>query len=118
MADYEAPHLQWPLRLEPDGSLAAVEQDTLEDVEQCVHVLLRTERGSRPLAPAVGVEDPTFDNVIDPGRLSALLEEQEDRARVTVTVDGPDETGEVTVRVSVALRDDPSDDAEYGDAEV
>lgn len=107
----EIPHLAFPLRLAADG-LAVVEQDELDDVRQCVHVLLRTPLGARPLAPDVGVEDPTFSTGIDPEALTAQIEEQEDRARVTITASGPDETGEQNVTIAVAVAGAGDDEPE------
>lgn len=101
----DVPHLGFPLRLGADGDLACVEQDSYEDVRSCVHVLLRTPRGVRPLAPQVGVEDPTFHGV-DADELAAELEAQEDRARVVVTAASVDASGEQQVTVEVGLADD------------
>ncbi len=103
MAYPEVPHLKWPLEL-AGGMLLAVEQDTIDDVEQCVHVLLSTPLGSRPLAPEVGAPDPTFVGA-DAAEMSSRLTDPdfgEPRADVAVTVDGagPDQT--VSVQVSLA----------------
>lgn len=105
----EVPHIAFPLRRDPDG-LAQVEQDELDDVRQCVHVLLLTPRGSRPLAPDIGVEDPTFADEIDTELLETQLEEMEDRARVTITSTGPDATGEQQLEITVDLASNPSTD--------
>jgi hypothetical protein len=72
-------------------------------------VLLATAPGVRPLAPDVGIDDPTFTDV-DPDLLAATIEAQEDRAAITVTVAPIDETGERELQVQVALTedDDPS----------
>jgi phage baseplate assembly protein W len=101
MAD--VPHLQWPLRIH-DGRLQVVEQDTIEDVRQCVHALLVTPRGARPLAPELGIDDPTFIGV-DPERLAADLQDAEPRAIVTVELAGPDQHGQQQVPVHVELAD-------------
>lgn len=109
MSDIEIPHIAFPLRQAPaadGGGLVEVEQDTIDDVRQCVHVLLRTPLGVRPLAPQVGVEDPTFTRV-DGDVLAATLEDQEDRAAVTVTASPVDATGEQQIEVLVALADEP-----------
>ena len=110
----EIPHLRWPLRI-ADGQLQLVEQDTLEDVRQCVHLLLRTPLGARPLAPEVGIEDPTFTAGVDADVLAGRLEEMEDRARITVDTTGVDEHGRQRVRVYVALAED---DAQQEEAEA
>lgn len=108
----DIPHLAYPLRLAPDGTFAVVEQDGIDDVRQCVHVLLRTPLGARPLAPQIGVEDPTFTSGVDPDELQQTLEEQEDRATVTVTTTPVDPTGEQQITVEVALADDPDNPPE------
>src|SRR5690606_19293544 len=91
MADPEIPHLAFPLRL-VNGQLAQVEQGSIEDVHGCVIALIHTPLGARPLAPDVGVPDPTFTAGVDPDELTGRLERDEPRARVTVTSEptGPD----------------------------
>lgn len=108
----DIPHLVWPLRLAASGQLADVEQDSLDDVRQAVRVLRSTPLGVRPLAPDIGLEDPTFASRVDPDLLTAVLEEQEDRARLTITAADIDETGEQIVTVHVALAADPEPDDE------
>ena len=52
--------LSHPFRLEVDGSIAVVDQDTeTADAEQLA-VLVLTVTGERPLVPSFGVPDPTF----------------------------------------------------------
>jgi phage baseplate assembly protein W len=110
MADYpEIPHLAFPLRLE-GGTFGVVEQDTIEDVRQSIFVLLHTPLGIRPLAPGIGVEDPTFEAGVDEHALSAVLEEQEPRAAVTVTSAPVDGTGELVLEVNVALAGEGNDE--------
>lgn len=95
-------HLQWPFELAGDGTFATVEQDTLEDVQQCIRVLVQTPLGARPLAPEIGVDDPTFAGV-NGDDLQVTLEEQEPRATVDVTVAAPDKHGEQTVELRVEV---------------
>jgi hypothetical protein len=52
-------HLAFPFRLE-NGALATVEQDTVEEVTQNVHVLALTPVGFFEHDPEIGVEDPLF----------------------------------------------------------
>ena len=100
--DGRVPHLRLPLRL-TGMALASVEQDTLQDVHQCVDVVRRTLPGERLLAPMVGVEDPTFIGG-DPAAIRGVLEEWEPRARVSVTKT-PDPSGvHETIEITVALR--------------
>jgi hypothetical protein len=96
------PQFAYPMRLGPDGDFLTIPQDSLQEVQQSVYVLMRTPLGVRPLAPAIGMEDPTFTEP-DPDVLAATLEDQEDRADVTVTVGTVDDTGELAIQVEVAL---------------
>ncbi len=56
----DVPHLKFPLVLLPDGRLGQVEQDSAEDVVQCVRVILRTPRGWREDIPDMGLPNPAF----------------------------------------------------------
>lgn len=108
--DITVPHLAFPLRQAADGGLAVVEQDTIDDVRQCVHVLLRTPIGARPLAPAVGVDDPTFSSGVDGDELAARLEDQEPRATVSVSASVVDDTGGQEIEIDVALAGETDDE--------
>lgn len=54
------PKLKVPLRMGVHG-LATVEQDSVEDVAQCVYMLLATPRGSRLEEIDYGVEEVIWD---------------------------------------------------------
>lgn len=101
MADI-IPHLAWPLRL-AGTRLAQVEQDSLEDVRQNVHAYLTTPKGARPLSPDFGIEDPAFGPGLNAARLAADIMAAEDRATITVSVSGPDATGDQQVNVYLDL---------------
>lgn len=98
----DAPHFRWPLRL-AGGSFQMVEQDTLDDVVQCVHVLLRTPFGWRPLAPEVGLHDPLWRDRFALDQLAAGLAEWEPRADIAFAASQPTPEGEQTVTVNVEL---------------
>jgi len=102
-------HLAWPFRLTAAGRFAAVEEDTLDDVAQCVRILQRTPLGARPLAPLVGLPDPTFTTGVDPVDVARRLETDEPRALVTVTADPVTSGGRQAVRIRVDLADDAQD---------
>lgn len=55
------PHFDVPMRIF-NGRYAVVEQDSVDDVANCVEVLLATHFGQRPEAPDFGVPDLTFKN--------------------------------------------------------
>lgn len=106
----DTPHIAYPFRLVA-GTLSLVEQDSQADIEQCVHLLMRTRPGARPLTPEIGIEDPTFTAGPDADEITQYLAEYEDRARCTVTVETNGATR--TVRISVT----PAEDAEPTDME-
>lgn len=96
--------ITWPLSL-AGGRLVTHEQDSLTDVAQCVHILTRTPLGARPLAPEIGLEDPTGSGADEQDL--ALLEEWEPRARLQAQVTASDDGTRQVRRISVSL-DDPS----------
>jgi phage baseplate assembly protein W len=81
------PHLDWPVRVDSSGHLAANEQDSIDDIATCVAISLLTPPGWRDDEPEFGSR-PDF--VLLPVNLSNL---QSDIAR-----DEP--------RAQLALRDD------------
>lgn len=53
--------LAFPFRLGRDGSVATVQQETIEGHSQQVAAYLLTNVGERPLVPGFGIVDPTFE---------------------------------------------------------
>lgn len=110
MARPDRPHLAYPLQLTDGGYLKVYEQDTLEDVRNCVSVLMRTPIGARSLAPLVGVPDPTFTRGVNGPVLKRILEHPENgepRADVTVRALDPLPNGQQQVGIAVDLADQP-----------
>lgn len=58
----QIPHLAVPIRFEND-EIAVVEQDSPDDIAQCVEAVLRTIVGTRIDAPEYGISDPTFHQI-------------------------------------------------------
>lgn len=88
MADERPPErLAWPLRLDPTtGRLATVEQDSDEDIAQCIRAIVRTRLGGRPDLPDMGVPDPTFEEQpIDTDAAREQIERHEPRVAVLAT---------------------------------
>jgi hypothetical protein len=72
--------LTWPLRLEGDR-LAAVEQDTDQDVESCVVAVLSYPTGWRFDSPDFGRPEVTFkQGGVDVAQLTAAVKALEPRA--------------------------------------
>jgi len=80
----EVPHIAWPVRMQ-GTSLAVVEQDTLDDVTQCVRVICSTPLGSRTDDPELGLPDQTFaQGGADPDAIVDAVARSEERAEVEV----------------------------------
>lgn len=78
----QVPHFTFPFRFGADGSARVLEQDTQEEVEQGVKVLILTELGERLEVPDFGVEDPTFQTGIDVEQIAAAATGWDERATV------------------------------------
>lgn len=78
------PHFAKPFRLGTDGAFAVVEQDSLDDVMQCIEVLVSTEIGSREELPGYGITDPTFTTSVDLSEIAQAIDDWEDRASVDI----------------------------------
>jgi phage baseplate assembly protein W len=91
------PHLALPLRLNGRGSAVTVEQDSPEEIAQCVAVVLATPVGSRVEVPDFGSPRADFDEQPDTAGMVAAVEEWEPRADLDVTaVEGLGLSGTVT----------------------
>lgn len=105
----ELPHLQWPVRLVA-GHLAVLEQDSLDDVVQCVEVLTNVRAGTFIDTPELGWEDPTFsEGGPSADHLAAAIAEFEPRAAVSIEAGtDPSELSDGTgrLRVSVELTEE------------
>lgn len=78
------PHLDIPLRYVASKPVT-VEQDSIEDIINCVEAILRTFRGQRLEAPSFGIEDPSFYNQpIDLQTILSAVLDQEPRAAVLI----------------------------------
>lgn len=79
------PHLAYPFRVDADGSVAVVEQDTLDEVAQHAQVVLLTRRGQRPVVPEFGIPDPLFEEApLDLADVEAAISRYDPRGRVVV----------------------------------
>lgn len=78
-------HFSFPLRLGRDGSMKTVEQDTPEDIVQCVEVILATPIGSRLELPAFGIPILEFGQPVPIQALVASIYTWEPRAAALVS---------------------------------
>lgn len=77
----QVPHIKLPLTLTGSGT-SVVEQDSDEEIRQCVEMILRTQVGSRIEMPEFGIEDLAFSRSTDHIEEEVLraVEEWEPRA--------------------------------------
>jgi hypothetical protein len=96
------PHFDLPFRFQ-GGAVAAVEQDTYNDVANCVEAIVRTPFGYRYDAPDFGLTDMVFDlQPLDTESVLAAIETQEPRADVLVE-ENPDFYDVLIARMTIEL---------------
>lgn len=83
------------------GRAAIVEQDSIDEIAQCVYAICATPRGSREDYPEFGVDPHDFER-LDLDQLRDAIEEWEPRAEALV--DSQLEDLVERVRVDVAIR--------------
>jgi hypothetical protein len=103
------PHLAMPLQV-INGQWVTVEQDTDDEVAQCVGNICAFERGFRIEDPGFGIRDPTFTMMpIDTVDLEDTLIKYEDRAVVEIFQEfGPDGSVYLRLEVTLATSEDSS----------
>lgn len=94
------PHFAVPLRLDRTGRFATVEQDSPDEIAQCVAACLATPEGSRVEAPDYGSPRTDF-HVGNLADLVAAVAEWEPRADIDVTV--VEGLGSSTTAVDIAV---------------
>jgi hypothetical protein len=82
------PHFAMPFRF-VDGKAVVVEQDSIEEISDCVANVCRYRIGDRPEKPDFGIADPTFEqNGPDGALIAAQVELWEPRASLAAAADG------------------------------
>ena len=106
MAKIDTPKISFPLRLRANGASAVVvEQDSIDEIMDCVEVLLSTEEGSREEAPAYGIDDLTFRmGGVDQELVMATIAKWEPRAETILEADEIEQFIQ-RVRLKVMVRD-------------
>lgn len=80
----DIPHFDYPFRI-ARGSAVTVEQDTIEEIVNCVLAIMKTPRGFRIELPEFGVREQTFtENGPSRNEIQRAIEVWEDRARTTI----------------------------------
>lgn len=87
MARADVPHFSLPFRF-TNGQAAVNEQDTIDDIADCVEAVLRTPVGSRPEHPLFGIPDQVFQQrPLDVDDIARRVEAWEPRAKVLLEED-------------------------------
>lgn len=81
----QIPHFAFPFQLDRNGAVEVVEQDTYEEIEQNVHVLLITDRGQRMEVPDFGIDDLVFQTAVDETDIIEQAREWDDRVEALVS---------------------------------
>jgi len=79
-----APHFRFPFRWTPTGRAATVSQDSDEEIEQGVRVLLLSHVGERVEVPEFGVADQTFRPRWDADAVQRAASEWDERIEITL----------------------------------
>jgi len=101
----DTPHFNFPFRITPHG-VDVVDQDTVEDVANCVIAIIATVVGSRDFVPEFGVPNVVFMN--QPlGVHDLIVSQQKPRAVLDVTerVNREDPLNDIiTVKISTQTK--------------
>jgi hypothetical protein len=90
MAELEVPVMEWPFRMGGfnQSEIAFVEQDSPEEVAECVAMVFSVEKGSLVDEPKLGLPDPSFQaGGVSEATLLAVAQRWEPRATLTFTLD-------------------------------
>lgn len=101
-------HLALPIRVAPSGALASNAQDSAEDLNQSLRLLLATRIGERVSVPGYGTPDPLFANGFDVEAIAdaaAVWEERADPVTIRTAITGA--VTEVTVQHTVTAPVEP-----------
>lgn len=94
-------HLALPLTIGGDGSFNTWQQDTIQEVQQSVEVIVGSTQGQRTVVPSFGMPVMDFQTP-NKGTYIRAINLWDNRATVTVTVK-PSTTGSAHVRINVGL---------------
>src|SRR4051794_22468029 len=99
----EIPHFKLPFQLAADGTRAqVVEQDSDDEILDCIEVLLSTTQGERIEIPDYGIRDQAFrQHGADTAHILAQIRKYEERADINLA---PGVIQELVQRVDVEYR--------------
>jgi phage baseplate assembly protein W len=84
--DVVIPHFDYPFQFNANGRVQVVEQDSEDDIINCVVALIKTPLGFREDLPDYGVADIIFgDGALDTEQIHTAISMWEERADVILT---------------------------------
>lgn len=101
----KTPHIDMPFRI-AGSSVAQMEQNSSQDIEQCVLACLKTKRGSRVDAPEYGIPDPTFGPLtpeVNVDELLTAVEEVEPRVTLISEVEFEEMVERVRIEIEATV---------------
>lgn len=101
----EVPHFARPFRIVA-GAAKVHEQDSIEEIQDCVEAVLRTTRGEREYRPEFGIRDHALEEAGDTLEVDVreAIEEHEPRASALVQ-DDPSQLDDLVMKVRVSMED-------------
>lgn len=84
MAKATTPHFAVPFRMDGSRGSVVTEQDSEEEILDCIEVILRYPQGHRPEKPEFGIPDLTFMEHADERLIQEALDEWEPRIEMSV----------------------------------
>jgi len=106
--DVEVPHFTTPFRWGSSGHVEIVEQDSDDDVFQCVEAIVRTPKGSRLELPDFGVPDLTFKEggpTIEP--VASAIQQYEPRAQTFIDLSDPADLEPFMSQINIGVGNNP-----------
>lgn len=97
----DIPHLSFPFQWSNNGHARELEQDTDDQIMNCVDLICSVNIGSLVDQTDFGITDPTFTISPDPVLLQHQIEQWEPRAKVGVTFFNTGDGSELDMEVSV-----------------
>lgn len=75
------PHFSLPFNIGNDGKAVVNDQDSVNEISDCVHAIVRTNKGFRPEKPEFGITDQVFTTSFDKVLVRAEIQESEPRVQ-------------------------------------
>ena len=80
-----APHMRGGFALDAYGQVVVAEENSQDEIYDCVSMILGTTAGQRSLVPSFGIPDITFTNA-NPADIESIVAEWEKRAKVQISI--------------------------------